>query len=87
MATHHELQTVRVRCERVDVIIHRQAHPIQSLNDHTRRTIIHNKIRKFNGIPISLFSFANAGVISGFHDALPYFVDRKAVRSQIVELT
>lgn len=51
MAIHHELQTVRVRCERVDVTIHRQAHPIQSLNDHIRRTTIHNsKIRKLNSL-------------------------------------
>lgn len=48
MATHHESQTVRARCEeRVAGIIHRPAHPIQLLNVHTRHTTIRNKIRKF----------------------------------------
>lgn len=46
MAIHHELQIAPAHYGPVDDIIHRQAHPIQSLNVHIRRIIIHNKIRK-----------------------------------------
>lgn len=46
MATHHELQIVRARCERVDDIIHRQAHRTQLLSAHIRHTTIRNKIHR-----------------------------------------
>lgn len=46
MAIHHGLQTARAHYGPVDDIIHRRAHPTQSLNVHIRHIIIHNKIRK-----------------------------------------